>query len=66
MTELIFKKLETGFETPEYRWSAMLNPPAQATKKAPAAQASKKAPAAKAPKAKPVAEKKVQTKKASS
>ncbi len=67
MTEFIYKKLETGFETPEYRWSAMLNPPAaQASKKAPAAQASKKAPAAKVSKAKPVTEKKVQTKKASS
>ena len=66
MTEFIFKKLETGFETPEYRWSAMLNPPAQESKKVPAAQASKKAPAAKTTKSKPVAEKKVQTKKASS
>jgi glutathione synthase/RimK-type ligase-like ATP-grasp enzyme len=26
MTEFIFKKLETGFETPEYRWTSMLNP----------------------------------------
>src|SRR5215203_5597503 len=26
MTDFIFKKLEEGFETPEYRWSAMLNP----------------------------------------
>ena len=27
MTEFILKKLETGWEKPEYRWSAMLNPP---------------------------------------
>jgi hypothetical protein len=27
MTEFILTKLETGWETPEYRWSAMLNPP---------------------------------------
>lgn len=58
MTEFIFKKLETGFETPEYRWSAMLNPPTKTT-------AAKK-PAAPKAKAKPAAEKKVQTKKASS
>jgi hypothetical protein len=59
MTDFIFKKLEQGFETSEYRWSAMLKGP-DAT--APA----KAAPKAKAtPKAKP-AEKKAQTKKASS
>jgi hypothetical protein len=27
MTDFILRKLEEGFETPEYRWSAMLNPP---------------------------------------
>lgn len=27
MTDFILKKLEVGFEQPEYRWSAMLNPP---------------------------------------
>jgi hypothetical protein len=27
MTEFILRKLEKGWETPEYRWSAMLNPP---------------------------------------
>jgi hypothetical protein len=59
MTEFIFKKLETGFETPEYRWSAMLNPPAALVKK-PAPPKLKAAP-----KAKPV-EKKAQSKKASS
>jgi len=26
MTEFIFKKLKEGFETPEFRWSSMLNP----------------------------------------
>ncbi len=33
MTEFILKKLEEGFPTPEYRWTAMLNP-APATKAA--------------------------------
>ena len=37
MTDFIFKKLEEGFETPEYRWSALLNPPETAPK--PAAKA---------------------------
>jgi hypothetical protein len=27
MTDFILKKLEEGFDTPEYSWSAMLNPP---------------------------------------
>ncbi len=27
MTDFILRKLEDGWETPEYRWSAMLNPP---------------------------------------
>ncbi len=58
MTEFIFKKLEEGIEAPEYRWSAMLNPPAAVAKKptAPKLKA--------APKAKPI-EKKAQSKKAS-
>jgi hypothetical protein len=30
MTEFIFKKLQEGIQAPEYRWSAMLNPPAKA------------------------------------
>jgi hypothetical protein len=34
MTEFILKKLEQGWETPEYRWSSMLNPPEKAAKKA--------------------------------
>jgi len=57
MTEFVFRKLESGFETPEYRWSAMLNPPAKAAKK-PAAT--------RVPKVKAAVEKKAQTKKASS
>ena len=28
ITEFVFKKLREGFETPAYRWSAILNPPA--------------------------------------
>ena len=31
MTEFIFKKLAEGVETPEYRWSSMLNPAATGT-----------------------------------
>lgn len=31
MTDFILKKLEGSIETPEYRWSAMLNPPAKAS-----------------------------------
>ena len=27
MTDFILRKLEKGFDAPEYRWSAMLNPP---------------------------------------
>mgnify|MGYP001206230080 FL=1 len=56
MTEFIFNKLETGFEQPEYRWSAMLNPAEKAIEKK-----ARKAPA----KNKPSAEKKAQSKKAS-
>jgi hypothetical protein len=29
MTEFVFKKLREGIEAPEYRWSALLNPPVQ-------------------------------------
>ncbi|MEO6050738.1 MAG: hypothetical protein ABIP78_05325 [Pyrinomonadaceae bacterium] len=32
MTDFILKKLEIGFEAPEYRWTAMLNPPEAAVK----------------------------------
>ena len=51
MTDFILKKLEEGFEMPEYSWSSMLNPPA--AKKAPM----KKAKPAKAPAKKPAAAK---------
>lgn len=44
MTDFILRKLQEGFETPEYRWTAMLNPP---LKKAKAAHATRK-PAEKA------------------
>jgi hypothetical protein len=50
LTDFILRKLESGFETPEYRWSSMLNPPEKQAK-------------VKAPAAKPAA-KKVSTKKA--
>jgi len=40
MTDFILKKLETGWETPEYRWSAMLNP-AETTAKKTAAKGKK-------------------------
>ena len=33
MTDFILEKLKTDIETPEYRWSALLNPPADAKKK---------------------------------
>ncbi len=45
MTDFILKKLKTGWETPEYRWSAMLNPAEKAA-----------APVAKAPAPKEKAE----------
>ncbi|MBK6751756.1 MAG: hypothetical protein KA956_01910 [Pyrinomonadaceae bacterium] len=32
MTDFILKKLKDGWETQEYRWSAMLNPPAEVAK----------------------------------
>lgn len=31
LTDFILNKIETGWENPEYRWSAMLNPPANKT-----------------------------------
>ena len=33
MTDFILEKLKTDIETPEYRWSALLNPPADSKKK---------------------------------
>ncbi|MGQ0540400.1 MAG: ATP-grasp domain-containing protein [Blastocatellia bacterium] len=60
MTDFILRKLEEGFDTPEYRWSAMLNPPEAAKKKVTAkpkstAAAKSKTPAAKTQKAKKAA-----------
>ena len=45
MTDFILKKLKSGWETPEYGWSAMLNPSEKAapTEKAPAKKAAAKA-----------------------
>jgi hypothetical protein len=34
MTEFILRKLKDGWETPEYRWDAMLNPPAKPARNA--------------------------------
>ena len=34
MTDFILKKLETGWEMPEYRWSSMLNLPGKTATKA--------------------------------
>lgn len=58
MTEFILKKLESGFDTPKHRWSAMLNPPEASkgkasakTKPAPKAKAATKKPAGRKPKA---------------
>lgn len=47
MTDFILKKLEEGWEMPEYRWTAMLNLPSQVEKKNPVAK-SKLAPDANA------------------
>lgn len=53
MTDFILRKIETGFEAPEYRWSSMLAGPVAgkgiAKMKTPAAKSSKKPPVAKVP-----------------
>ncbi|MGB7068421.1 MAG: hypothetical protein WBD22_02920 [Pyrinomonadaceae bacterium] len=61
MTDLILKKIKEGFDTPDYRWSAMLNP-ARSEKLKAAADVTAKAPTAaktskavKSPAAKPAA-----------
>ncbi len=67
MTEFIFKKLETDFETPEYRWTSMLNPSAKKTETktaAPKAASTAKSKTIAKP-AKKAAEKKPQAKNAS-
>jgi hypothetical protein len=33
MTDLVFKRIKEGFETPAYSWSAMLNPSAKSIAK---------------------------------
>jgi hypothetical protein len=49
MTDFILRILAEGFETPEYRWSAMLNPPQKGkSKPASARTGSKKADSKKA------------------
>jgi hypothetical protein len=67
MTDFIFRKLKQGFETPEYRWTSMLNPAAKTEKKAAAKAAVKDTAAKPASKtdAKPKAEKKSKSKNAS-
>ncbi len=56
MTDFILKKLEGEIETPEYRWSAMLNPPAKASSvKTKATTAEKRVVAPKTTPAKPKA-----------
>ena len=66
MTDFILEKLETGFETPEYRWSAMLNPmPAETTKKKTAAKKANSETATKTVKAKTTKTKTAKAKKAS-
>lgn len=62
LTEFILKKLKSGFDAPAFRWSAMLNPPAESTKKAtarstPANPAKKASSASKAKTSKPIGKK---------
>lgn len=57
MTDFILRKFETGFETPEYSWSAMLNPVATAVKKAGAEPKAAKAPGMKSATKPPAAKK---------
>lgn len=68
MTEFILKKLKEGWDVPEYRWSAMLNPASQPKKKvttrATKSPAKVKAKAKPAAAAKAPAEKKARAKKA--
>jgi len=65
MTDFIFKKLEEGYEAPEYRWTSMLNPTvkkATAKSNTPIAKPAKKAAEKKAADKKPT-EKKATAKK---
>ena len=66
LTDFILEKLETGFDKPEYRWDAMLNPmPAETTKKKTAAKKANSETATKTVKAKTTKTKTVKAKKAS-
>lgn len=69
MTEFILKKLKEGWDAPEYRWSAMLNPAVEPKKKVTTRSAKAPAKAKVSAKAKPAAakasaEKKARAKKA--
>jgi hypothetical protein len=67
MTDFILRKLQEGFETPEYRWTSMLNPAATKPEKKTTAKAAVKDTTTKTVSkttAKPKAEKKSQSKKA--
>ena len=65
MTDFILKKLNEGFETPEYRWTSMLNPATKPERKTTAKAAVKDTTTKTASKStKPKAEKKLQTKNA--
>ena len=63
MTEFILKKLKEGWDVPEYRWSAMLNPASQPKKKVTTRATKSPAKAKVSTKAKPT-EKKARAKKA--
>ncbi len=66
MTDFILKKLEQNVETTEYKWSALLNPPAPAKKQASAKTTpTSAAKAVKAPAAKKSAKPKAKAKKTS-
>jgi len=67
MTDFILKKLKEGFETPEFRWTSMLNPAAKTEKKTTSKATVKDATTKTASKTmtKPKTEKKSQSKKAS-
>ncbi|MGI9055299.1 MAG: ATP-grasp domain-containing protein [Pyrinomonadaceae bacterium] len=66
MTDFILEKLETGFDKPEYRWDAMLNPmPAKTAEKKTEAKKTKSETASKTVKAKTAKTKTAKAKKAS-
>ncbi len=65
ITDFILKKLEEGFETPEYIWTSMLNPNQETKKPTGKAKTSKAAPKAKTAKTNKATAKTTKTKKAS-